>query len=116
MRDEEIGALYDNAALVVTASISEAGLNSMIFDAMTKRRAIVCSNIPQFTERLGTDDALAIMFDSHSPQSLCDALEKHFANPQAAESRILKAKTFVAARTLADVGRGELAAVAVTAN
>lgn len=110
VRDEEIGALYENAALVVTASISEAGLNSMIFDAMTKRRAIVCSNIPQFTERLGTDDALAVMFDSHSPESLCNALEKHFANPQEAESRILKAKTFVAARTLADVGRDYLAA------
>lgn len=110
VRDEEIPALYQNAALVVTASISEAGLNSMIFDAMAYGKAVICSNIPPFVERLGTDDRLAIMFDPDSPQNLADALRKHFDDPKQAELRINKAREFVSARTLADVSSDYLVA------
>lgn len=110
VRNEEISALYRHAELVVTASTSEAGLNSMIFDAMTHERPIICSNIPQFVERLGTNNMLAIVFDPNSPEMLSDALIEHFANPYQANLRLKEAKKFASARTLAHVAADYLAA------
>jgi len=110
VRDEQIPSLYKNSSLVVTASISEAGLNAMIFDAMKYERAIVCSNIPQFIERVGTDDSLALTFDPYSAQSLAEALCKHFDNLEQAELRIDRAKKFIASRPLSEVGREYLEA------
>jgi glycosyltransferase involved in cell wall biosynthesis len=110
VRDEDIPALYQNSSLIVTASISEAGLNAMIFDAMKYERAIVCSNIPQFIERLGTDDSLALTFDPYSPQSLAEALCRHFDNPESAKLRIERAKKFIASRPLSEVGKEYLEA------
>ncbi len=103
--DGDIPALYQNASAVVTASISEAGFNSMIFDAMYYEKPIICSNIPQFVERLGTDDRLAITFDPYSPQSLADALCQHFGNLKESERRIAEAKKFIDSRTLNHVAR-----------
>lgn len=110
VRDEEIPALYKNSSLVVTASISEAGLNAMIFDAMKYERPIVCSDIPQFTERLGTDNSLALTFDPYSPQSLAEALSQHFDNPERAKLRIARAKKFIDSRPLSEVGKEYLKA------
>lgn len=110
VRDEQIPALYQNSSLVVTASISEAGLNAMIFDAMKYERAIVCSHIPQFIERLGTDDSLGLTFDPYSPQSLAEALCEHFNNPERAASRIERAKKFISSRPLSVVGKEYLEA------
>lgn len=108
--DEDIPALYLNSSLVVTSSVSEAGLNAMIFDAMKYERAVACSRIPQFVERLGTDDALALMFDPDSPQSLADAIGKHFSDPARAKLRVERAKRFIGSRTLAEVGEEYLKA------
>lgn len=108
--DEDIAALYKAASLIVTASTSEAGFNTMIFDAMNYEKPILCSNIPQFVERLGADDSLAITFDPHSPQSLCDALLRYFGDLEQAKIRTENAKRFISARTLADVGRDYLEA------
>jgi glycosyltransferase involved in cell wall biosynthesis len=105
VNDGDIPALYQNASAVVTASISEAGFNSMIFDAMYYEKPIICSNIPQFIERLGTDDRLALTFDPYSPQSLADALCKHFGNLEASGRRIAEAKKFIDSRTLNHVAR-----------
>ena len=110
VRDEDIPSLYKNSSLVVTASISEAGLNAMIFDAMKYERAIICSHIPQFVERLGTDNSLALTFDPYSPQSLTQALCQHFDNPERAHQRIERAKKFIASRTLSEVGKEYLEA------
>ncbi|MBA2340783.1 MAG: glycosyltransferase [Pyrinomonadaceae bacterium] len=110
VRDDDIAALYKSSSLVVTASISEAGFNTMIFDAMNVGKPLLCSNIPQFVERLGTDDSLALTFDPHSPQSLCDALMKHFGDPQQAQLRVENAQRFIASRRLADVGQDYLEA------
>jgi len=105
VNDGDIPALYQNASAVVTASISEAGFNSMIFDAMYYEKPIICSNIPQFVERLGTDDRLALTFDPYSPQSLADALCKHFGNLKESRQRTAEAKKFIASRTLNHVAR-----------
>jgi glycosyltransferase involved in cell wall biosynthesis len=105
VRDGDISALYQNASAVVTASISEAGFNSMIFDAMYYEKPIICSNIPQFVERLGTDDKLALTFDPYSPQSLADALCKHFGNLKESRQRTAEAKKFIDSRTLNHVAR-----------
>ncbi len=110
VRDEDIAALYKSSSLIVTASISEAGFNTMIFDAMNLGKPILCSNIPQFVERLGTNDSLALLFDPYSPQSLCDALLGHFNDPGQAQLRVKNAGRFIASRTLADVGRDYLEA------
>jgi glycosyltransferase involved in cell wall biosynthesis len=103
--DGDIPALYRNASAVVTASISEAGFNSMIFDAMYYEKPIICSDIPQFVERLGTDDRLALTFDPYSPQSLADALCKHFGNLTESARRVADAKKFIDSRTLNHVAR-----------
>lgn len=108
--DADVAALYRRAALVVTASISEAGFNAMLFDAMYYRKPVVCSNIPQFVERLGTDDALALTFDPHSPASLAAALAQHFDDPEEAERRVDNAKRFIDSRTLRNVAEEYLAA------
>jgi len=105
VNDGDIPTLYRNASAVVTASISEAGFNSMIFDAMYYEKPLVCSNIPQFVERLGTDDRLALTFDPHSPQSLADALCTHFGNLTESERRVAEAKKFIDSRTLNHVAR-----------
>ena len=105
VRDGDIPALYRNASAVVTASISEAGFNSMIFDAMYYEKPIICSNIPQFVERLGTDGKLALTFDPYSPESLADALCKHFGNLEESGRRIAEAKKFIDSRTLNHVAR-----------
>jgi len=110
VRDEDIAVLYQGASLVVTASTSEAGFNTMIFDAMNMGVPLLCSNIPPFVERLGADDSLALLFDPHSPQSLCDALLKHFGDAERVKLRVANAKRFIASRTLADVGRDYLKA------
>ena len=110
VRDEDIPALYKNSSLIVTASISEAGFNTMIFDAMNYEKPILCSNIPPFVERLGTDGSLTLLFDPYSPQSLCDALSQHFGDPERAKFRVKNAKRFIASRTLADVGQDYLEA------
>lgn len=110
VRDEEIPSLYKNSSLVVTASISEAGLNAMIFDAMKYERPIVCSDIPQFIERLGTDNSLALTFDPYSPPALAEALSQHFDNPERAKLRIEHAKKFIDARPLSEVGKEYLEA------
>ncbi len=107
---EDIPALYQNAEAIVTASISEAGLNAMILDAMNYERPVICSNIPQFIERLGCDDTLALTFDPYSPQALADALAEHFQNPGKARWRARNAKRFIDSRTLSDVGMDYLAA------
>lgn len=107
---EDIPALYQSAEAVVTASISEAGLNAMILDAMNYERPVICSNIPQFIERLGSDESLALTFDPYSPQALADALAEHFKDPEKARWRASKAKKFIDSRTLSDVGRDYLAA------
>ncbi len=112
VRDEDIPTLHQNASLVVSASISEAGLNSVIMDAMYHGKAVLCSNIPQFTERLGTDDTLALMFDPYSPQSLADALLKHFNDPAQAAWRVQNARQFIRSRNLSHVGREYLEAFA----
>ncbi len=112
VRDEDIPILHQNASLVVSASISEAGLNSVIMDAMYHGKAVACSNIPQFTERLGTDDTLALMFDPYSPQSLADALLKHFNDPARADQRVQNARQFISSRNLSHVGREYLEAFA----
>jgi len=103
--DGDIPTLYRNASAVVTASISEAGFNSMIFDAMYYEKPIICSNIPQFIERLGTDDRLALTFDPHSAQSLADALCKHFGNLTVSGRRVAEAKKFIDSHTLSHVAR-----------
>lgn len=108
--DEDIPVLHRNSSLVVSASISEAGLNSVMMDAMYHGKAILCSNIPQFTERLGTDNALALMFDPYSPQSLAGALLKHFNDPMQAARRAQNARQFIRTRNLSDVGREYLEA------
>lgn len=108
--DRDILELYRNAEAVVTASISEAGLNAMIFDAMTYGTPVICSNIPQFVERLGADDSLAVTFDPSSPSALAEALAKHFENPGKAQWRAANAKSFINSRTVADVGRDYLEA------
>ncbi len=108
--EKDIPALYEHASAVVTASTSEAGLNTVIFDAMMHERAIICSDIPPFVERLGTDDRLAIVFERDNPQALADALLKHFEHPAKAHLRIAEAKRFIAERTLADVAREYLEA------
>ncbi len=66
-------------------------------------RAIICSNIPPFVERLGCNDTLAIVFDGDSPQALANALLKHFEDPGKAEIRIKEAKRVIGKRTLSDV-------------
>ncbi len=110
--DEDIPILHRSSSLVVSASISEAGLNSVIMDAMYYGKAVLCSNIPQFTERLGTDDALASMFDPYSPQSLAEALLKHFNDPAQSARRAQNARQFIHSRNLSHVGREYLEAFA----
>jgi glycosyltransferase involved in cell wall biosynthesis len=77
----------------------------MIFDAMYYEKPIICSDIPQFVERLGTDDRLALTFDPYSPQSLADALCKHFGNLRESARRVAEAKKFIDSRTLNHVAR-----------
>lgn len=108
--DEDIPVLYRHAEAVVTASVSEAGLNAMIFDAMSCGTPVICSNIPQFVERLGLDDSLALTFDPLSPPALADALANHFNDPRRAKWRARNAQRFISSRTLSDVGADYLAA------
>lgn len=108
--DEDIPGLYEGAEAIVTASISEAGLNAMIFDAMNLERPVICSRIPQFVERLGADDSLALMFDPLSPEELAEALARHFGDLGSARQRVANAKKFIDSRRLPDVARDYLAA------
>ncbi len=110
VEDDEVPALYQNASAVVTASVSEAGLNSMIFEALAHAKPVICSNIPVFVERLGCDEQLALMFDPHSPLSLATALARHFSDPAKAEARVRRGLKFASERTIAEVGRDYLAA------
>ncbi|MBD0325644.1 MAG: glycosyltransferase [Pyrinomonadaceae bacterium] len=105
VNDADIPELYRHASAVVTASISEAGFNSMIFDAMYYEKPIICSNIPQFVERLGTDDRLALTFDPYTPQSLADALCQHFGKLEESARRVAEAKKFIDSRALNHVAR-----------
>ncbi len=107
---DDIPALYQNAEAVVSASISEAGLNGMILDAMNYERPVICSDIPQFIERLGSDNSLALTFDPYSSEALAEAFEEHFKNPEKAMWRASNAKRFIDSRKLSDVGRDYLAA------
>lgn len=108
VRDEQISQLYMDAGAVVTASVSEAGFNAMIYDAMNFEVPIICSSIPQFIERLGVKNEMALTFDPYDPESLSMAFRTHFAAPVAAMERASRAKVYISGRTWKDVARDYL--------
>ena len=105
VRDEHISQLYRDAGAVVTASVSEAGFNAMIYDAMNFEVPIICSSIPQFIERLGVKNEMALTFDPYDPESLAMAFKIHFDAPGAARERASRAKVYISRRTWKDVAR-----------
>ncbi len=108
VKDEDIPRLYRDASAVITASVSEAGFNSMIYDAMSFKTPIICSSIPQFIERLGTKNEMAITFDPYDPESLCEALRINFRDPDATRQRVRKAKEYISRRNWEDVAEDYL--------
>lgn len=109
VKDEEIPSLYSSAGVVVTASVSEAGFNAMIYDAMNFKVPVICSAIPQFMERLGNKNEMALTFDPYDPESLALALKAHFKDVVAAVRRAERAKEYISQRDWHDVARDYMA-------
>ena len=105
VRDDQIAQLYSDASAVVTASVSEAGFNAMIYDAMNFEVPIICSTIPQFIERLGVNNEMALTFNPYDHESLSMAFKNHFDDPRAARERASRAKEYIDRRTWKDVAR-----------
>jgi glycosyltransferase involved in cell wall biosynthesis/Flp pilus assembly protein TadD len=103
--DAEIPVFYAASSLVVTATRSEAGLSGPVFEAMWYQRPVVCSAIPQFIERLGTDEHLVYMFDPNDPYDLAQAIRRWADDPAGAEHRVAEAYAWVSQRSWDDVAR-----------
>jgi glycosyltransferase involved in cell wall biosynthesis len=100
--DSELASFYTAASLVITASESEAGLNGPILEAMHYQRPTLCSNIPQFAERLGLEDHLVGMFSHKNPVDLGNQIQTFIDNPDRFQDRAQTAKEWVAQRTWDD--------------
>lgn len=100
--DAELPVFYAASSLVVTATQSEAGLSGPVFEAMWYQRPVICSAIPQFTERLGTDEHLVYMFNPRDPYELAQAIRRWAEDPAGAERRVAKAYAWVSQRSWDD--------------
>lgn len=106
--DNDVPALYLGSSMVVTASQSEAGLNSMIFDGMWYERPIVCSNIPVFVERLGKSGTLAYIFEAGNAIDLAMKIRMVIQETVKTKEMVKRAKQFVLARNWTDVANDYL--------
>jgi len=103
--DEEIPLLYQASSVVITATRSEAGLSGPILEGMWYRRPILCSAIPPFLERLGSDDRLALLFDPEDPEDLIRAIRRWADDPEGTSQRVREAYTWVNQRNWDDAAR-----------
>lgn len=106
--DSDVPSLYLGSSMVVTASQSEAGLNWMILDGMWYERPVVCSDLPQFVERLGESGRYAQIFPVDDPAKLTERIRNILDNPTDTANMIVRAKQFVKARTWQHVAQDYL--------
>ena len=81
--DDVMESLYVSASAVVTATTSEAGISGCIAQAMWSRCPVICTRIPQFTERFGEHHVR--MFTPGDSVELCHILRQPF-DPVRAEN------------------------------
>ena len=74
--DDDMDALYVSASALVTATVSEAGVNGSVAQAMWSRCPVICTRIPQFTESLGEHHVR--MFTPGDSVELCHILRQPF--------------------------------------
>ncbi|MCG3210039.1 MAG: D-inositol-3-phosphate glycosyltransferase [Anaerolineae bacterium] len=106
--DAELPALYQAASAVVTASFSEAGLNGPVLEGMWHQTPVICSALPQFVERLGTDNSLALLFNPNDPTDLATTILHWLNDPAGSLTRVENAARFIRQRSWDDAARDYL--------
>ncbi len=99
IHDHLIGGLYAGATATITASLSEAGLSGTLFEAFYAHSPAIFSDIPQFTERLGTDNLFGLHFRKSNPEDLARAIIELRGDSQLTRERSRMAYELVSKRT-----------------
>ncbi len=101
--DNDIPALIAAAAMVISPSLSEAGLSYQILNTMALGTPLIHSRIPALSESFGHENTYALSFDPHHAEDLADQITSVLNDTSAANLRATKAQAFVSKRTQADV-------------
>lgn len=108
--DEDIAGLYMNAAVAVSASLSEGDLSGMCFEAMLASAPLVVSDLEVFTDRLGTDGQYALVFSRGVSSELAARISEVLEKPEEARQRATAAFGYANQRTALDVATAYLEA------
>jgi glycosyltransferase involved in cell wall biosynthesis len=112
--DAEIDALTQSAALLVSASLYEAGCGPAM-DAWKSGVPVAFSNIAPFLEQIEVLGVDALTFDPLNPESIADAVERALLNPEAMREMAVRSERAISSYTWAGVGRQYLEAFAEAA-
>ncbi len=116
VEDDQIGGLYAGAAASITASQSEAGLSGTLFETFYARSPAIFSDIPQFIERLGTEKAYGLHFQTANPADLARAILELYEDPARTVERAQRAFDFVSQRTWEHIAQDYLSVFQEVAN
>lgn len=102
---EDIAGLYVGAEASVVASHSDGTLSGAIFESMAASTPLIFSNLPVFTEELGTDNRYGLMFPVGDIPALAKAIVKVCEGRPSAHMRAMEAFGFTNKRSHLDVAR-----------
>lgn len=106
--NEDVGGLYAGATMAVSSSVCEAGINSTMFEAFTAHIPMVYSDLPMFSEELGTNDEYGRRFKLGDPENLAAAIIETASDRTQALQRAQRAFAYVNNRTWKKTARSFL--------
>ena len=83
--NEQMDSLIQNASVVVSTSLYEAG-NGPGIDAWVRGVPVAMSNIPAFLEHIKVQDVRAEVFDPRSPVDIANKIHNILSNPKKAKA------------------------------
>ena len=107
--DADVDAITRNAALVVSASLYEAGCGPAL-DAWTLGTPVAFSRIPPFVEQLEILGVEALTFDPRDPADIASTIEHALAHPDEMRAMAERSREAIARYTWAEVADGYVAA------
>jgi glycosyltransferase involved in cell wall biosynthesis len=107
--DADVDAITRNAALVVSASLYEAGCGPAL-DAWTLGTPVAFSRIPPFVEQLELLGVEALTFDPRDPADIASTVEHALAHPDEMRAMAGRSREAIARHTWAEVADGYVAA------
>jgi glycosyltransferase involved in cell wall biosynthesis len=103
--EDDLPAVYAGASMGISMSRSESTVHGMILECMLYGTPIIASTIPQNVEQLGTNDEYALLVPPDDAVALADAIQYTLDNPETTQQRVLRATTFIRAKTQEEMAK-----------